>query len=511
MKSFAGDETGSVAIVFGISVIVLLALSGAAIDFSRMSLAQTQTQLALDSAVLAAGRKLQAGSEDFGAAIDVANAYFAERTTERTPVKDATVDFQVVDNNTAVVGTAEAKVETHLLGLVNVPHLTVSAYSKAAFSIGGGESGSNLEIALMLDMTGSMCDDGAGPCTTSSKLDALKTAAKDLINIVVKPNQGEQVSRVAIVPFATRVRVGLPDDSASEELMKDLTDLDATWSGWFNDCTQSTGDGGSEGDGDWQCQVHQSIPADSWKIMPCVTDRTGPQQFTDVKPGAGAWLNSHDGHRFPVSEDSEDTPYAGSPGDSEANPADFWNYRDSGYCADVAEANVVMPLNGDKQQLLDHIDGLEAYGSTAGALGTAWAWYMLSPNWEDIWTGDSTPGPYGDLTVLNAGGAPKLRKIAVLMTDGQYNTYRGWKEHDPDEVSENAKSICTNMKAEGIEIFTVGFELDSLSAEDQERALDVLQSCGSDLDHFYNALSTAQLKQSFHNIAIQLSKLYLAQ
>ena len=30
-------------------------------------------------------------------------------------------------------------------------------------------------------------------------------------------------------------------------------------------------------------------------------------------------------------------------------------------------------------------------------------------------------GPYSDLTVLNAKGMPKLRKIAVLMTDGDYN------------------------------------------------------------------------------------------
>ena len=58
-----------------------------------------------------------------------------------------------------------------------------------------------------------------------------------------------------------------------------------------------------------------------------------------------------------------------------------------------------------------HIDS--PGGTTAGQLGTAFAWYMLSPNWADIWPADSKPAAYG---------TAKLRKIAVLMTDGAYNT-----------------------------------------------------------------------------------------
>ena len=134
---------------------------------------------------------------------------------------------------------------------------------------------------------------------------------------------------------------------------------------------------------------------------------------------------------------------------------------------------------------------------------------MISPNWSGIWTGTSAPGSYADVAHA-AGEAPKLRKIAVLMTDGDYNTYRSWKDADAITVSNNAKAICANMKAQGIEIYTVGFDLDNLPPADRTRALDALQSCGTDINHFYNALSAEQLKQSFRDIALQLTTLHLA-
>jgi hypothetical protein len=114
------------------------------------------------------------------------------------------------------------------------------------------------------------------------------------------------------------------------------------------------------------------------------------------------------------------------------------------------------------------------------------------------------------LTATTSNGAPKLRKIAVLMTDGDYNTYRAWKGYDPQTVSDNAKAICTNMKAKGIEVFTVGFDLDKLPSSAKAMAIDTLQSCGTDIEHFYNSLDADQLKTAFRDIAMKLSVLYLA-
>jgi hypothetical protein len=164
-----------------------------------------------------------------------------------------------------------------------------------------------------------------------------------------------------------------------------------------------------------------------------------------------------------------------------------------------------MPLSMQKQQLKDKIDGLEAHGSTAGALGTAWAWYMLSPKWNGVWTGQSQPGSYADVTTIQDNGRPLLRKVAILMTDGVYNTYRGWKNQNQQTISNYAKQLCTNMKAQGIEIFTVGLALDELSTSERAIAEDTLRSCGTDVSHFYSTLDVAELQTAFQDIAYQLS------
>ncbi len=498
--------------MFSIAAVVLLAFGGAAIDYSRWNNINTQTQIGLDAAVLAAARELQI-SGDLEKSRAAGEAYFNEHVKSRFEVASSTVTFELTDNNTAMIGHATASVRTPLMGLANVPDLPVNANAKAAFSVGGGQGGgSNLEISLMLDVTGSMCANGEGPCTSSAKLTALKDSAKDLINVVIKDGPGQQTTRVALVPFATRVRVSASSQSGSDSnRMQQLTDLNKHWSGWYNMCTNSSGGGGSEGDGGWVCHAYVAQQVSNWELFPCVTDRTGPQEFTDAAPGANAWLNAHDGGRFPLSWDSSDSNTTGGKGTSSGNPADHWNYSENegSYCSDAEAANTIMPLTNDKVALIDRIDGLQAYGATAGALGTAWSWYMLSPKWSNIWNGQSAPGAYSDLTVMN-GSVPKLRKIAVLMTDGVYNARRGWKEQDPVEVSGNAVSICDNMKAEGIEVFTVGFDLDSLPAADRTRAIETLQACGTDLDHFYNTLDAAELQQAFNSIALSLSTLYLA-
>ena len=113
--------------------------------------------------------------------------------------------------------------------------------------------------------------------------------------------------------------------------------------------------------------------------------------------------------------------------------------------------------------LHSRIDDLTAYGSTAGALGTAWSWYSLSPKWSSIFPASSVPGSYQDVTTLQGNGAPVLRKVAVMMSDGVYNTWRGWKGQSQQAVSNYAKQLCTNMKAKGIKDFQLHYALETLA------------------------------------------------
>jgi hypothetical protein len=358
----------------------------------------------------------------------------------------------------------------------------------------------------MLDVTGSMCDDGEGPCSSGSKISALKQAASNLVDQLL-PNPSEEfTTRIALVPFSTRVR--LAPDGSGGGIMSALTNLAASWSGYYKVCTASTGSGGSETSGTWTCSSYATQNVSNWKIMPCVTDRYswsgGSFDLTDARPGPNRWLNGHGGNRAPYFEDMEDDAMTSNTGATASDPTDHWNYNSAGNCSDIMNGSQIVPLTDDQGNLQGAISGLSAYGATAGVLGTAFAWYTLSPEWADIWGSGSAPRPYSELEEEGDSGAKKLRKIAVLMTDGGYNTYASWKANDYAKLAANAKSMCDNMKDKGIELYAVGFALDTLGAVEESYARSTLQSCASDSSHFVDTGSAADLVKAFEEIGATL-------
>ncbi len=515
LASLYSNTRGSIAVQFGLFSTLLFGFSGGAIDYMRWHSAKRLTSEALDAAVLAGARWLQLDPGNTAGALATAARYYSENLGTKVTLSVNTVSFILADDNTSISATGEVKINTMLLRVLGMPELTLANDAGSDFPRGsivvGGQGGSNLELSLMLDVTGSMCDNGTGPCDTGNKIGGLKTAAKRLADMVIATNQTNYYSKMAIVPFSTRVRVG--QDGQGGGRMKVLTDLDPVRSGWYDTCISGSGSGGSEGGGNWTCTQFEAQQVNNWKVMPCVTDRAYNTGWvidaTDQFPGSGKWLNAHGGDRLVKAIDSSSTAPADHRGLAMADPGWHWNYNSNGSCADVDNNNEIMPLSADKDAVKAKIDSLVAYGATAGALGTSWAWYMLSPNWSSVWTGAARPGSYADVTTIQNNGRPLLRKVAVLMSDGVYNTVRGWKDQDQQVVSTSAKQICANMKAQGIEIFTVGLALDDLSPAERAIAEDTLQSCGTDLSHFYSTLNVEELQTAFQDIAFQLSAVRL--
>ena len=501
---FRHDERGAVAIITAIALSLVIGVTGGAIDFGRVTTARSELQSALDSAVLVVGRKLQVRDVTEAEAITAAKANFESNKSELA--SQASLDITISDG-VRVAGVLKAKVPATFVSVLGIPEFDLELRSGVLLAA-GGSAGGNLEIAVALDVTGSMCDDGVGPCSGGSKMTALKQAAKDLAKIVVWEDQGRYTSKMALVPFSTRVRVG--PDGGGADLMKSLTNLNARWSGHMQLCTAGGGSGGSETNGNWYCTASETRYVADWKLAPCVTDRTSIEEFSDARPSAGAWLNGQDGTLMPVAEDSSGRSPSSGRGASSTDPSYQWNYNETGFCEDVAQSNEMLPLNADRNALSGRIDGLQAYGATSGALGSAFTWYALSPEWSSIWPNSSRPGPYGDLTVLDRG-VPRLRKIAVIMSDGVFNTFRGWKDQSQQVVSDRAKQVCSAMKAKGIEIYTVAFNLDSLPSGERAIAEATLKSCGTDLQHFYNALDTEQLKGAFRDIGLKVATMRLSE
>ncbi|NOU07194.1 MAG: TadE/TadG family protein [Hyphomicrobiaceae bacterium] len=513
-RTFKGDERGVTAIFFAVAFIVLVACIGAGTDSVRWFSARRITSDAVDAAVMAGMRQLQIKPDDKSDAVEAAVKFYQTNTIKRLPLLSDNITFAFNASGDAMHSSGTAYIATTFLNVVGITSLPVHSQNSAkATQPVGGYAGGNVEVSVMLDVTGSMCADNVGPCLSGAKMDGLKDAAKELVRLVVQDNQSTFTSRVALIPFSTRIRVAADGDGGA--MMTALTGLDPSWSGYREECVTGSGSGGSEHGGDWVCSQAQVFQRNSLKISPCVSDRyfNDARGFdaTDNPPGPDAWLNAHDGGRMPKGQDSSSTAHTCGHGDVDTDPATNWNYAD-GYCADVMGGNIVHPLSSNKSSLNSRIDALEGYGSTAGALGTAWAWYTLSPRWNGIFTGASAPGSYADLTTLDATTkAPRLRKIAVLMTDGGYNTYRTWKDQDQTVVSDYATSVCTNMKNAGIEVYTVAFGLDQLSAAEGSKARATLQGCGTDIKHFYETLTPSDLKSAFRNIGLSISKLRLVQ
>lgn len=337
------DTGGSVSLLFAMIALLLFSFIGAAVDYSRWNNARSRTSDALDAALLTAGRNLQTARTK-EEAIAAAKAVFLQNAKTRLNLVAAKITVNVSADGTSLEGIASGKMKTPFMRLLRYGALDVTATSKVGFGFGSASGGSDLEISMMLDVTGSMCNDGSGPCATSTKLDALKQAAADLINIVKQGGSGASNVRVAVVPFSTQLRIGPAQNVSAEALMTSLTDLPPRISGWYKDWSGCPPPPATSEEPYSACASFTPLYATNAVIMPCVTDRTGPDQFTDAPPGPGRWLNAADGTRRPIAWDSEGTVIG--PGDgtgvSAADPADLWDYNSDGTCWDVEAPNIVM-------------------------------------------------------------------------------------------------------------------------------------------------------------------------
>ncbi|MBU4239252.1 MAG: pilus assembly protein, partial [Alphaproteobacteria bacterium] len=149
------DRRGNVAMIFGLSlpVIVMLALGG--VDLHRITTARSQFQDALDAATLAAARSSETTPAGLKS-VALATLHGNLQGTEVEKINDADVSVSMSANN-VVIATAQGQVKTLVANLFLPPYgkfmddyLPVGAHSEV------DRSSRNIEVALVLDITGSM-------------------------------------------------------------------------------------------------------------------------------------------------------------------------------------------------------------------------------------------------------------------------------------------------------------------------------------------------------------------
>lgn len=431
---FKRDTSGGIAIIFALIFVALALFVGGAVDLGRWLQARQQTIAAADAAVLAGARVLQLDNTNVSGARQAALKFYAENTKDRTEVVQDTISFDTAGDDSTFVAKGNAYIKTTFLNFSHISRLPLNVTSRALYKV-GGVANSSVEIAMMLDVTGSMA---------GTKITSLKTAANDLVTIVLGETSDYNPVRVSIVPFAEGVR--LPTSANTKARGTPATKVDYTY-------TQNR-----------QTKTITYYPTE------CVVERKGTEKYTDAAPAANKYVMTM--------------------------------MNTAAKCG-LPAADEMLPLTDNKTTLTNKINGLVLSGATAGHVGTAWAWYTLSPNWNSLWSASSAASAYGS--------GP--RKIAILMTDGEYNL-----QYDTNGVAvgstgagaavnadsaTQAKAVCGAMKAKGITVYTVGFALTDANA------INTLATCATDASKAYTPTTGAQLQQAFRDIALKINQLYL--
>lgn len=198
------ETAGNVAMIFSLSLPVLVLMTVGGVDIHRASTVRINLQDALDAATLAAARSPYTTDTDLsrvGLAALRANLQAYPDIILREDLTTFTMnsDSVVIANSKVDVKTLVANIILPPYGQFMDDYLPVGAHSEV------NRSSKNLEVALVLDITGSM---------GGQRLTDLKIAAKNLVDLVVQPVQSPFYSRMSVVPYAVGVNLGSHANSA---------------------------------------------------------------------------------------------------------------------------------------------------------------------------------------------------------------------------------------------------------------------------------------------------------
>ena len=441
-KRFADDRSGNFAILTGISLITVMMGVGLAVDTAQSYHVKSSLQSALDAAVTSTAFDITTGKtrpEDAQASVEKFLNTNGRATF--TTQGEYTLMPVVVDRTARTIeATAFANVAL-AFPVFGVTDPRVSISSAALYS------DKQIEVAMMLDVTGSMAK-----TRTSDKIGDLKTAAANAVDSFLDGQDPTKPRvRVAIVPYANSVNAGA---LAASTVYVERSAADRKQAPGSEDPIFVSG---------------ASRPDN------CATERKGAYQYTD-DPVSRSLVNRD----FFLSQFAANTDTAACP------------------------AAAVTPLTADAVALKKTIGKLAAQGGTGGHIGIQWTWYMLSQKWGSVMSASQRPG---------IANPKKVAKYAILMTDGEFNL-SFFDANSVDKVYDGngkaatrtaAKTLCTAMKAQGIEVFSIGFQLEN------DFAKDTMKACSSadkgSVKHYFQTSTGEELDAAFQEIARNIERL----
>ena len=528
------DERGAIAVQFAILALPLSVLVFGLVDISRTSLQRRQMQDALDAATLMAARSTAVTDADLDTIGDA--AFLAEINGLNLGLTGASSTFKAGTNN-RVVATASGTLKPIVANLWTNHDITITANSEVVRSV------NKLEVALVLDNTGSMNDSlGSG----GKKIDALIDASKSLVNTLAAAAQRSSDPdsvKISVVPFSMTVNVGSTYQNAS----------------WITGTLPSAYGSDIFASSQNRFTLLSNLGL-SWRG--CIESRPDPYDITDTAPGSGATLFVP---FFAPDEPDDNAAYSGGyyrdkrtvwygtiennwiTGDRSSSTS--WFTRQNGvskYANNSTNRNAViseaktgtaygpnagcgltslMRLTNVKTSagattVTDKLDDMVANGNTNVAMGLMWGWHTVSPN-----------APFADGKPY---GTDKVSKIIVLLTDGDNtnnetstpndSVYSGygyiWQkrlknaygnaldvgstgDNRRDAIDSRQSKICANLRDKKILVYSIGVGVSSHSKS-------ILQGCATTPDMYYDVTDASQLTTVFNAIAGSIQNLRIS-
>jgi Flp pilus assembly protein TadG len=519
LRKFLESRSGNFAILSGVTMIPLCLAAGLAVDYSRHQSAQRHLQEMADATSLA----LAASKEQNQARLEqIANDYLAaNRTSSR--VQQVSLANIVATTESVDVELA-GSIPTTFMGIAGYQQLDIGASALAERATRG-----TVEVSLVLDNTWSMSDRDAKGVR---KIDALKTAASGLVDQLLKSPDGGV--RIALVPYGEYVNVGLQHrnnswlDVPADYSVPKGRDRQCTTSTTKSRCVQQKAAKTCTREVDGVRETYSCgggcAKSETYTVPEYQTCSGGKWTQTFAWHGC---VGSRTGGTYRLNDDNASVKYPG-------------------YVTQNAEClNPLVRLTSTKQTLKDAITGMIIEKGSHKAKtyipgGMIWGLHTLAPS-----------GPFGDGLAYDEENL-RPRKVVVLMTDGEntllYDKNNGkavipsknlkdllpgerqaWREDDDDDddcdddedescgassdplgrgpfrqTNEDTLAICTNMKGNEVEIYTVAFMVDDPVAR------DMLKACASSSQHYFQASDAAVLAAAFSGIAQSLQVVRLA-
>jgi Flp pilus assembly protein TadG len=317
ISAFGRAEQGNVAITFGIAIIPIIGMVGVALDYSRANAVRTDLQAALDSAALMLAKEVDGLNKKQTA--QKANDYF-KAAFNRPEALTITVTPDYNRGKSSLTLTATTAVDTTITRLFGMSQLPIAANSEVVSG-----TTKKIEIALVLDNTGSMAKQG--------RLTALIEASRLFIDTMKKASKKPGDVKIAVIPFDTHVNIGVAN---SGKPWIDWSLMPNAGSGGTVGTTQTWDDANDFGDRDDDTRYDDDRTA-AWNG--CVIDRAQPHDVQDSAPGGNA---------------------------------STW------YPAENCTLSTLLPLTSDWTAMHAAIDKMKANGKTNLAIGLVWGLHALS-------------------------------------------------------------------------------------------------------------------------------------